>query len=51
MVIVELQQQAVSTAADFKARVDKLKKDGKKAAVLLVSNADGDTTFVALSLQ
>jgi serine protease Do len=51
MVIVELQQQAVSTAADFKARVDKLKKDGKKAAVLLVANADGDTTFVALSLQ
>jgi serine protease Do len=51
MVIVELQQQAVSTAADFKTRVEKLKKDGKKAAVLLVSNPDGDTTFVALSLQ
>jgi serine protease Do len=51
MVIVELQQQAVSSAADFKTRVEKLKKDGKKAAVLLVSNPDGDTTFVALSLQ
>ncbi|MGE0566084.1 MAG: Do family serine endopeptidase [Pseudolabrys sp.] len=51
MVILQLQQQPVSTAADFKARIDKLKKDGKKAAVLLVANANGDTTFVALSLQ
>ena len=33
------------------AEIDKLKKEGKKAAVLLVANADGDTTFVAISLQ
>ncbi len=50
-VIVELQQQPVSSAADLQARIDKLKKEGKKAAVLLVATADGDTTFVALSLQ
>jgi serine protease Do len=50
-VIVELQQQAVTSAADLHARIDKLKKDGKKAAVLLVANGNGDTTFVALSLQ
>ena len=50
-VIVELQQQPIATAADFMARLDKLKKEGKKAAVLLVANGDGDTTFVALSLQ
>ena len=50
-VIVELQQQPVTNAADLQARIDKLKKEGKKAAVLLIANGDGDTTFVALSLQ
>jgi hypothetical protein len=33
------------------ARIDKLKKQGVKTAMLLVANADGDTTFVALSLK
>ena len=51
MVIAEVQQQAVKTAADLQARVDKLKKDGKKAVVLLVISPDGDPSFVALSLQ
>jgi serine protease Do len=50
-VIVELQQQPVSNAADLQARIEKLKKDGKKTAVFLIANGDGDTTFVALSLQ
>ncbi|MEI7803954.1 MAG: Do family serine endopeptidase [Hyphomicrobiales bacterium] len=50
-VIVELQQQPVTNAADFQTRIDKLKKEGKKSAVLLVSSADGSTQFVALSLQ
>ena len=30
-VIVEVAQEAVSTAADIKKRVDQLKKDGKKS--------------------
>ena len=51
MVIVEVQQQPVSTAAELQQRIDKLKKDGKKAAVLLVVTPDGDLSFVALSLQ
>jgi serine protease Do len=50
-VIMSLQQQPVTSAADLQQRIDKLKKEGKKAAVLLVANGDGDTTFVALSLQ
>jgi serine protease Do len=50
-VIVELQQQPVTTANDLRDRIEKLKKDGKKTAVLLVANGDGDTQFVALSLQ
>jgi serine protease Do len=51
MVIAEVQQQPVATAADLQTRIDKLKKDGKKSVVLLVVSPDGDPTFVALSLQ
>ncbi|MGC2084244.1 MAG: Do family serine endopeptidase [Bradyrhizobium sp.] len=50
-VIVEVAQEAVSSGADIKKRVDQLKKDGKKSALLLVSNGDGELRFVALSLQ
>ena len=51
MVIAEVQQQPVTTAAELQQRLDQLKKDGKKAVVLLVVTADGDPNFVALSLQ
>ena len=51
MVIAEVQQQAVATAAELQQRIDKLKKDGKKAVVLLVLTPSGDPSFVALSLQ
>ena len=51
MVIAEVQQQAVGNAAELQNRIDKLKKDGKKAVVLLVVTPDGDPSFVALSLQ
>lgn len=50
-VIVEVAQEAVSNAADVKKRVEQLKKDGKKSVLLLVSNADGELRFVALSVQ
>jgi len=50
-VIVEVQYQAVGNPADLKTRIDELKAQGKKIAVLLVSNADGETRFVALNLQ
>jgi serine protease Do len=50
-VIVEVAQEAVSSGADIKKRIDQLKKDGKKSALLLVSNGDGELRFVALSLQ
>ncbi len=51
MVIAEVQQQPVATADDLQKRIDQLKKDGKKAVVLLVVSPDGDPSFVALSLQ
>jgi serine protease Do len=50
-VIVEVAQEAVSNATDVKKRVDQLKKDGKKSVLFLVSNADGELRFVALSVQ
>jgi serine protease Do len=50
-VIVEVAQEAVTSAADIKKRVDQLKKDGKKSVLLLVSNGDGELRFVALSVQ
>jgi serine protease Do len=50
-VIVEVQYQSVASPADMKKRIDQLKGQGKKMAVLLVSNAVGETRFVALSLQ
>src|SRR5499426_775697 len=51
MVIAEVQQQPVTSATELQQRIDKLKKEGKKAAVLLVVSPDGDPSFVALSLQ
>src|SRR3954468_3071894 len=50
-VIVEVAQESVSSGADIQKRVDQLKKDGKKSVLLLVSNADGELRFVALSVQ
>ncbi|MBS0245641.1 MAG: DegQ family serine endoprotease [Proteobacteria bacterium] len=51
MVIAEVQQQVVTDAADLQKRIDQLKKDGKKAVVLLVVSPDGDPSFVAIGLQ
>jgi serine protease Do len=50
-VIVEVQYQAVGNPEDLQSRVNELKSQGKKVAVLLVSNADGETRFVALGLN
>ena len=50
-VIVEIAQEAVASADDFQTKIDKLKKDGRRTALLLVMGADGDSRFVALPLQ
>jgi serine protease Do len=50
-VIVEIAQEAVASAEDFQAKVDRLKKSGRRTALLLVAGANGDLRFVALSLQ
>ncbi|HEY4820531.1 MAG TPA: Do family serine endopeptidase, partial [Xanthobacteraceae bacterium] len=49
-VIVEIAQEAVASADDLQAKIDKLKKDGRKSALLLIAGADGELRFVALSL-
>ena len=50
-VIVEVAQEPVASAADVQKRVDALKKEGRRSALLLVANAEGELRFVALSLQ
>jgi serine protease Do len=50
-VIVKVTDEEVATAADVQKRIDQLKKEGKKTALLLVANTEGDVRFVALTLQ
>jgi serine protease Do len=50
-VIVKVTDEEVTSPADVQKRIDQLKKDGKKTALLLVANAEGDVRFVALGLQ
>ena len=50
-VVVEVAQEPVSNAAEVQKKIDQLKKDGRKSALLLIANAEGEVRFVALSLQ
>src|SRR6202521_5662320 len=50
-VIVEVSQETVADAEALQKRVDQLKKEGRKSALLLVANAEGELRFVALNLQ
>ncbi|MEP9367037.1 Do family serine endopeptidase [Xanthobacter sp. VNH20] len=50
-VVVEVGQEAVSSPDDVQKRVDGLKKDGKKSALLLISDADGQVQFAAIPLN
>ena len=44
-VIVEVQQEPVTTPDAMTKRLDALMKEGKKSALLLVANAQGDVRF------
>ena len=50
-VIVEVQQEAVTSPDAITRRIDQLKKDGRKSALLLVANAQGDVRFVAVNIE
>jgi serine protease Do len=50
-IIVEVQQEPVTTPDAVAKRIDALKKEGKKSALFLIANAQGDVRFVALTLE
>jgi len=49
-VITEVTGQAVASAADLQKRIDALKKDGKKSALLLLLNTAGEQRFVPVTI-
>ncbi len=49
--ITEVGQEAVNTPADVTRRIETLKKEGKKTALLLVSTAQGEVRFIALAMN
>lgn len=49
--VVEIGQEAVNSPEDVTKRLEALKKEGKKSALLLVSNAQGEVRFVAVSMN
>ncbi|OYX08969.1 MAG: hypothetical protein B7Z15_14655 [Rhizobiales bacterium 32-66-8] len=51
MVVVEVGQETVSSPADVQKRIDALRKDGKKSALLLVSDGEGQVQFSAIPLN
>jgi serine protease Do len=50
-VVVEINQEPVKQPADAAKRIESLKSDGKKSALLLVANAQGEVRFVALPIN
>ena len=50
-VLSEIAQEAVNTPEDVKKRLDGLKKDGRKKALLLVANAQGQLNFIVLNVE
>ena len=50
-VIEEVNHQAVEHPADVAKAIESAKKDGKKPALLLVSNGEGVVRFVAVPLN
>ncbi|WP_425311767.1 DegQ family serine endoprotease [Microvirga massiliensis] len=50
-VVVEVGQEPVSSPADVTRRIEALKRDGRKSALLLVANAQGEVRFVAVSIE
>ncbi len=50
-VIEEVNQQAVSEPSDVSKAIDALKKQGRKSALLLIGNGQGEVRFVALALN
>ena len=50
-VVVEINQNAVTDPADMALKIKAIKDSGKKSALLLVSNGQGEVRYVALGLD
>jgi serine protease Do len=50
-IIVEVNQEAVSTSQDVANRVADLKDDGRKNALLMISSKEGDIRFVVVRID
>jgi serine protease Do len=50
-VIVEVGQEPVKNPGDISSRIDAIRAEGRRSALFLISNAQGEVRFVALSLQ
>jgi serine protease Do len=50
-VIVEVGQEAVNSPQELTDRIEKLKKENRKSALLLVANAQGELRFVAVQIE
>ena len=50
-VIIEVNQEPVSTPADVAERVAELEKSGRKNALLMISSKDGDIRFVVVRIE
>ncbi len=50
-ILVEINQEQVKQPIDASNRIEALKTDGKKSALLLVANAQGEVRFVALPIN
>ena len=50
-IVVEINQNAVTDPADMALKIKAIKDAGKKSALLLVSNGQGEVRYVALALE
>jgi serine protease Do len=50
-VIVEVAQEAVTSPAQIPERIEKLRKEGKKNALMMISSKTGDIRFVVLRIE
>lgn len=50
-VIVEIAQEVVSTPEEVKERIKQLKDDGRRNALLMISNASGELRFITVPMR
>jgi serine protease Do len=50
VILVEVSGEPVASTADMRARIEALKKSGKKSALLLLVNPGGEQRFVAVAI-